>query len=322
MFNFSMKIGLFSNLTNISSTRSLHLRGTVLVVIESSIFLILNVGAFVGNLAICLAFYRGPSLRTVANNFILSLALTDLLMAVIVMPVFTVCSLFNKWIAGYLALQIIMSCLLTALFTSSSTVMLIAINRYFHVVRPEMYGNIYSKRRSARMAVAAWVVTLVLVVSRPFFGVSFENSSPDLLFVHLSFSNGFARVYNIIINAFYATVPNFVVAACYWRVYKTVRHHNTAAAPSSLEGNSRYGVNEAKITKLLTVVVVGFYLCMGPAYVFTLLSVLNLLPSSVLKYHVFLRVFPTFTSSVINPIIYGVMNQSFRFEFVKIVRCR
>ena len=322
MFNFSMKLSLLSNLTNISSTPSLPLRGTVLVVAESSIFLILNVGAFIGNLLVCLAFYRNPSLRTVVNNFIFSLAFTDLLMAVTVMPVFTVSSLFNKWIAGYLASQIIMCCLLTALFTSTSTVMLIAINRYFQVVRPELYGSIYSKKSSARMSVAAWVAALVLVVCRPVFGVRFENSSLNFPFVHLSFSNGFVRIYNIVVNAFYITVPNFVVAVCYWRVYKTIRHHNTAVAPSSREGNSPYGVNEARITRLLTVVVVSFYLCMFPGYFFTLLSDLNLLPSSVLKYHVSLRVFPIFTSSVINPIIYGVMNQSFRLEFVKIVRCR
>ena len=40
---------------------------------------------FAGNSLVCLAFHRNPSLRTVTNYFVLSLALTDLSMALFVM---------------------------------------------------------------------------------------------------------------------------------------------------------------------------------------------------------------------------------------------
>ena len=61
-------------------------RGIVLVVVESCIFLALDLTALVGNTLVCVALYKNISLRTITNNFILSLALTDLSMAVLAMP--------------------------------------------------------------------------------------------------------------------------------------------------------------------------------------------------------------------------------------------
>ena len=319
-----MNISLPLNASNSSSTPAVPLRGTVLVVVELFIFLVLNIAAFVGNLLVCMAFYRNPSLRTVTNNFILSLALTDLLMAVVVMPGFTVSSLLNRWIAGETISQIIFCFLMFSLNTSLSNVMLLAMNRYFRVVRPALYGNIYSKKSSAVMVAATWIVTLALVgVGYPLsLEVGSENSQSNPMVNQPRFLNKNLYIYSTIIGSFYVGVSSFVVVICYVKIYQAIRQHNTAAAPSTQEGNSPYGVEEAKITRLLTAVVVGFYLCYSPAYITTFFIIFNLLPSAAYSYLSFMRLFPTFTSSVINPIVYGVMNQSFRSEFVKLVRCR
>ena len=304
-----------------SSTVSVSHRDTVLVVVESTVFLILNIGAFVGNLLVCLAIYRNPSLRTVTNNFILSLALTDLFMAVFVMPFYTVSFMLNRWTVGETFSQIILWCLNSAGFISILNVTLLAINRYFRVVRPQMYSNIYSKKSSAWMAIVTWVVTLVLVgLSYLVLGVRFETSNINPMLKKFRFSNAVSLIYFMIISHLYYIVPIFVIVICYVKIYKTIRHHNRAGAPSTQEGNSAYGVEEAKITRLLTAVVVGFCLCYYPGLIFTTLNIFKLLPSAAVNYLVSIRLIPVFTSSVINPIIYGFLNQSFRSEFLKIIR--
>ena len=312
------------NVTYVSSIASFTRRGMALIVIQSFIFLILNIAAFVGNLLVCLAIYRNPSLRTVTNNFILSLALTDLLMAVVVMPVYTVSSLLDRWIGGEVFSQIICCCLLLAGYTSILHVALLAINRYFRVVRPQMYRNIYSKKSSAMMAVVTWVVTVVLVSSYPLLGVRYEVSESNPTISKLSFGNAVSHIYiyAIFLASLYRIVPVFVIVICYVKIFKTIHQHNTAAAPSTQEGNSPYGVEEAKITRLLTAVVVGFCLCWFPTLIFRILDIFKLVPSTVFKYIVFISVFPIFTSSVVNPIIYGFLNQSFRSEFLKIIRLK
>ena len=307
----------FINVTNISSIAYFTHRGIVFIVVESLIFLVLNIAAFVGNLLVCLAIYRNPSLRTVTNNFILSLALTDLLMAVVVMPVYTVSSLLDSWIVGDVFTQIIFCCLIFSGYTSILNVMLLAINRYFRVVRPQMFRNIYSKKTSAMMAIVTWLVTLILVSIYPVIGARYEMSMSNPTIDKLTFSNLFCRIYTSIIASLYLFIPIFVIVICYVKIYKTIHHHNTIAAPSTQEGNSAYGVEEAKITRLLTAVVAGFCFCWYPSMTSTTLNIFKLLPSSVIKYTVFMRQFPLFTSSVINPMIYGFLNKSSERNFLK-----
>ena len=75
---------LYNTSTNDSVTDAT--KGTAIMVLESCILVFLDVAAIFGNSLVCAAFYRNPSLRKVTNYFVFSLALTDLSMAVLVMP--------------------------------------------------------------------------------------------------------------------------------------------------------------------------------------------------------------------------------------------
>ena len=103
-------------------------------------------------------------------------------------------------------------------------------------------------------------------------------------------------------------VSGLVITSCYVKIYQTIRHHNTAAAPSSQGGHFSYGVEEAKITRMLTVVLIGFYLCYLPPFVTGILSSLTLVGDNSRKYMNFYVTFPLLASSVINPQIYAIMS--------------
>ena len=296
-------------------------RGIVLVVVESFIFLGLDLIALVGNTLVCLALYRNTSLRTVTNNFILSLALTDLLMAILAMPLKACSSLADAWIGGTFGLALAQYAGYILTSTSSATVMLIAVNRYFRVVRPTLYRSIYSKKTSAIMAVTAGIVSAVTVgVSFYVLGIQYQPypANPTILlpvFLSRNAATFFVLLYSIIIG-----VHSFIIIICSVKIYQTIRHHNTAAAPSSQGGHSSYGVEEAKITRILTVVLVGYYICWLPPFVTSIMELLKLIEQSGLKYRNFYFTFPVYTSSVINPLIYAKMSRPFRLEFLKILR--
>ena len=151
-------------------------RGTALVVIESSIFVLVNLAALVGNLVVCLVFYRSPSLRTVTNYFVISLALTDLLMSVLVMPLVVTSSIANEWITGQLGCKLMQVCGNALAGISVLTIMLLAVNRYFCVVRPTLYIYVFSKKRSIAMAVSVWIATIFAVlVQFVFTGMRFRT---------------------------------------------------------------------------------------------------------------------------------------------------
>ena len=298
-------------------------RGIVLVVVESCIFLALDLTALVGNTLVCVALYRNISLRTVTNNFILSLALTDLLMAVLVMPLKVSASLADNWITGFFGLEIYVYVGHVLAITSVLTVMLLAINRYFRVARPTLYRTVYSKKNSAVMAVTAWIVSIVVVcVGWPVLGLEFRPYPGNPTLVLPMFSSASAAAsFGVLLRTSSLVVSGPVITSCYLRIYQTIRHHNSAAAPSSQEGHSSYGVEEAKITRILTVVLIGFYLCYLPPFATGILTSLTLIENNSVKYGNFYFTFPVFASSVINPLIYATMSRPFKREFLRIIHC-
>ena len=296
-------------------------RGVVLVVVESFIFLLLDLAALVGNALVCLALYRNISLRTVTNNFILSLALTDLLMAILVMPLKTCASLADEWIGGTFGLELYgySGHILGA--TSLVTVALVAINRYFRVVRPTLYSKIYSKKSSTIMAVSAWIVSAVIfIVGFPVFGVHFQPYTANPTILSPKFPSAGAFTFYVAIHSVFISVGGFIIITCYVKIYQTIRHHNTAAAQLSEERRSSYGVEEAKITRILTVVLIGFYICWLPPFIAGFLDSFKFIGEGAFKYQNFYYSFPAHVSNVINPLIYARMSGQYRAEFLKILR--
>ena len=77
---------------------------------------------------------------------------------------------------------------------------------------------------------------------------------------------------------------------------------------------------ELRVTKLLFLVVLGFFVCWIPVIIIGLLA-----HSSTVKLPNFapeLYTVLAFTSAVINPFIYGVANREFRQEFLRVFQCK
>ena len=178
------------------------------------------------------------------------------------MPLVTASSFANRWLGGETTLNMNGYCAITMAGISLLTVMLLAINRYFRVVRPNLYHNIYSKKSSTFMVVTAWILTtLVINVGYHLVGVQFHISRFNPISPVAVFPNRNASIYYNVIRDISITFPSLIVIVCYSKIYQTIRQHNSAAAPPPQEEHSPYGVEEAKMTRLLTVVVVCFYFC-------------------------------------------------------------
>ena len=104
----------------------------------------------------------------------------------------------------------------------------------------------------------------------------------------------------------------------------TVRKHNLSfryrnqirAIGSTSE--SCLSVEEVNVTYVLLVVVLGFLTCWTPVLVIDLIDFIN--ADWKLKREVYVTyICFAFASSSLNPIIYGIMNRSFRAEYFKIL---
>ena len=322
LFRCKMK-HIHQPITSMNFSETTSPQTTALVVVESCILVLLNVATLVGNSLVCLAFYRNPSLRTATNYFVLSLALTDLSMAVLVMPSSAMLTTTGNGIGNELSCLISYFCAGDLAGISLLTVALLAVNRYFRVVRPALYPSIFSKKRSAAMAVCVWVVTIAMITAigfvtskQPQKVTIIKSVVSCIQFVQQTSSSKVPFDISIINIA----VPSITVMTCYIKIFQTIRQHNTASAPSSQGGHSSYGVEEAKITRMLTVVMVGFYLCWLPPLISYISPALGLFGETAIKYCNFYHTFPFYASSATNPMAYATMSHSFRNEFLKIFR--
>ena len=59
-------------------------RSLFLIILEVSSLVILNVLSLLGNILVCISVYKNSRLRTISNLYIIALALSDLISAILV----------------------------------------------------------------------------------------------------------------------------------------------------------------------------------------------------------------------------------------------
>ena len=245
-----------------SLSQALALRAEVLVWTETVLLAVINVVAFFGNLLTCYAVYRNQRLRTLLNMFVIALGVSDILMSIFCIP-FSVVTLFRgRWIFGKSFCRFDGFGVLTFGFASLRTMGLIAVSRYFCVVKPEKYTVLFKKQRALLYIAVVWCLALVGSVP-PFFiknaGFEFQPGKAMCLY---TFERNIP--YAVFLGSVYIAAPLTVIKICYAKVFYTVSRSNQVF---SLENNLqqlRVNVEEAKVTKTLAAVVVDFSCCWLP----------------------------------------------------------
>lgn len=129
--------------------RDLKSRGTSLLVIETLVMFLTAAIAFFGNLLTLVVVLRSPRLRTIPNNFVISLAISDILMAIPAIPLTTAVLVKSEWPFDRATCQFQGYFGITLAFASSETLALMSLNRYYRIVKPNHYRRI-SRRAGLR----------------------------------------------------------------------------------------------------------------------------------------------------------------------------
>ena len=108
----------------------LQSRNVVLVVVEVSALIVLNLMSLMGNTLVCMSVYRNTQLRTTTNLYIMALAISDLLSAVFVMPFVTAVLVRGHWIFGEVICDVLAFFSAFIIYVSPVTMGLTAVNRY------------------------------------------------------------------------------------------------------------------------------------------------------------------------------------------------
>ena len=304
-------------------TDDLNSRSLFLTVVEVSSLVILNVLSLTGNALVCILIYKRKRLRTTTNLYILALAASDLLSAVLVMPFGTGVLITSKWIFGEVVCQLHAFFSLFVIYVSPVTMGLTAVNRYVRICKSDQqYKKLFSARKSRALLAIVWTfVTCYTVVPRlaDLQAFEFVPGYAQCSIAHLS-EGGKMIHYGIVLTLFFIT-PFMATIISYVKVVKKIRQHTASSTLHRRERNSRISAHEIKISKSLFAVVFVFMICWIPFWVIVILRRFRLVATMPRNVEL-LCMFLLYLSNTINPFIYAGMNPVFKREFRKILFCQ
>ena len=296
-------------------------RSTPQIVGESIVFFTIALIAFFGNFLVCVALYKNPRLRTTTSQYIMALALSDILNSVLVQTMTVGTLISGQWITGSVGCMTQGFFNLYLSYVSLHTMTLTALNRFFCLgSQTQLSKRVFS--HPVLLISTVWAYTAAVVLIPHLAKVGQFMFFPDNAVCAPVFPNEAAYV--SFECFFYSGLPMAITAFCYFKVSKAIHQHNVNVAQSlsnqdGKRSSATLTVDEIVITRTLFALVAAFFLCAGPSFIIFALLRLRLItvPRGVSMTANALL----FISSAVNPFLYGAMNTRMRAEFVRILKC-
>ena len=300
-------------------------RTVLSIATESTIFILINITAILGNFFVLAAILRNPRLRKIANWYIITLAIADLFVAVTCMPLTVGASIKGEWVYSDVICQIQGYVLHIWGFFSLIIVAATAVHRYFRVVRPVRFREIFTKTLIILMVISCLILSTAIAM-----GLSFALNVPFQFGPHFFCTPTLPdqkakKAVGLSLYVAVMAIPSLILLFCYFKVYRAVRRHLILVMPnlrpqqqlhSDMQLSTR--VEEIKTTKLVFAIITVFCVLWIPLCTIGTLYVSDVLLSRWVHLMFDYLLFMTATT---NPLIYGFMNKSFRAEYARIVRC-
>ena len=294
------------------------------VVADVGPLFLINLTALFGNTLLCIAFIKNNHLRSVTNIFVLTLAVSDIVMSLTCMPLSEGSLLAGEWIFGDLLCHIQGFLAHFLAFLSLEMMAITAANRYFRVIKQDLYKKIFTPGYTTLIILSASLLSVGILASITFaqHGNLFVFHPGKAICVNLYRSLISTQIYTIFSSVTFVFLPAIVIIWCYTKVFRSIRRHFRRLAARKMSSASINSMNPAEIvvTRTVFAIVIAFFICWIPCIVIDLVDITR---DAWFDRRVYLAyTYFAYTSSAINPIIYGIMNRSFRVEYLKLLKCR
>ncbi|KAK2856617.1 hypothetical protein Q5P01_005352 [Channa striata] len=325
------------NITNCTAPPASSLRavrftdGMALVVVVLGLLTLLT--ALI-NGAVIVAICTTKKLHLPANYLICSLAVTDFLVALLVMPISILYITMETWSLGQVVCELWLSVDMTCCTCSILHLCVIALDRYWAITKAIEYARKRSARRAASMVVIVWVISVFISMPPLFWR---QRSSSDGLqqcvieHDHLGYT-----IYSTL-GAFY--IPMIIILILYYRIYNAAKtlyqkrgssRHLSSRSMGSQNSvdhcrvshtfckNQICTLRERKAARILGLILGAFIICWLPFFLKELLVGLQVLQPSPLISD--LLTWLGYINSLINPLLYTSFNDDFKLAFKKLLK--
>ncbi|XP_036379664.1 histamine H2 receptor-like [Megalops cyprinoides] len=277
-----------------------------------------------GNVLVCLAVGASRKLRCVTNCFIVSLAVTDLLLGLLVQPLSAMLQLTGEWPLGATFCNIYISVDVMLCTASILNLLAISVDRYVAVTAPLRYPALVTSGSVAVAMAVIWTVSLMVSFlpihmgwNTPDFSVQNQKQGRDERACRFEWNRSY-----VLLDAF-ATfyLPLLAMCVTYYRIFRIAREQarRINSRPSSF--STVAVAREHKATVTLAAVLGAFIVCWFPYFTFFTCMGLREEPDPPqTAYSVVLWL--GYANSALNPLLYGALNRDFRRAYGRLLCCR
>lgn len=298
---------------------SFCLDSTVYKITISVVLVVLILITVAGNVVVCLAVGLNRRLRCLTNCFIVSLAVTDLLLGLLVLPFSAIYQLSCKWSFSKVFCNIYTSLDVMLCTASILNLFMISLDRYCAVTNPLRYPVLITPVRVAISLVFIWVISITLSFLSIHLGWNSRNETSKDNDTILKCKVQVNEVYGLVDGLVTFYLPLLIMCITYFRIFKIAREQ--AKRINHIGSWKAATIREHKATVTLAAVMGAFIICWFPY--FTVFVYRGLKGDDAVN-EVFeaIVLWLGYANSALNPILYAALNRDFRTAYHQLFCCR
>lgn len=284
----------------------------IYVIFMLVLYTIIFIVGFFGNCIVIYGVMQQGLNKTTSSFFIANLALSDLAVLVLSLPVGLLQELAS-WPFGELACKIFYPLGDVFLLVSIMTLSVISFDRYRAVVMPKKR---FSKTQTKLVIVAIWIISYLICGLPTSFLLKLITTNEGVKFCYPFWPTKLQRRVHMIIITIIVTIPLFIIAYSYIRIVRTlwrvrVIHKNVVGLTK--ESHARLE-KKRKLVKMLILIVFAFTICSLPYIIYTLFLEFAFDKEKQVEMEIGLVVVLSlfYTNSAVNPLILCGMSKDYR----------
>lgn len=300
---------------NNSCVKTIHpLAMRVILYIFLGVMIIMTV---CGNLLVTVSIIYFKQLHTPTNYLIVSLAVSDLLLGLVVMLPSMIQVVETCWYFGDILCKVYMSCDVMLCTASILNLSFISVDRYYAVIHPLLYRRKMTVNVALFMILTSWSVSGVVGFGMVFFKLNILGIE-DFYYNFVAcegrcvlFQSGLSSTVSSVLS-FY--IPGIIMISIYMKIFLVAKKQflsiqNASCMTSAQISNKK----QSKATKTLAVIMGAFLSCWTPFFVCNVIEPFINYSTPAALFETFVWV--GFINSTLNPIIYAFFYSWFRKAF-------
>ncbi|XP_076458366.1 RYamide receptor-like [Babylonia areolata] len=308
-----------SNLSDLGYHQGQPLYVTVIIVLMYTLIIIVSLG---GNILVCYIILSHAAMRNVTNLFLLNLAISDIMKAVICNPFTFVANLIlMTWPFGEFMCPFVTYVQTVAVFLSAFTLVAISLDRFVAIVYPLRRRT--TKRTFLKVVALIWALALAVPVPTAILSrMQYEgNDTSNGLCLEVWQDERDRYIYSVVLMMLQYFIPLIIITFSNARIGYLIWLKKTPGE-AERDRDRRIASSKRRIMKMIIVVVVIYAVCWLPLHGITIAGDLD--PSIYNHSHMNI-VWLCFhwlamSHSCYNPFVYFGMNKRFRNSLKKLLK--